>query len=245
MKQLLLGLNILLAAGALSFAHLDSAYAQESDTIAIGVGVTDSDEAGATEGEDGINISIDLGDDNNSAEEKLKNAITKLSKVIGKDISREIAIELEGMSEDEKEEIVLAMSNGFKFDSHGSGGISVREFLIAFTAIVMIFGMPVFILLLVLMFGARKRRQKMELVSTYLDAGKDVPDEVLSEFSGGGNNGLKRGVTPLAIGAGMIAAAFILDENELAAFGLIPLFMGIARLVYWKYETKAVDELSN
>ncbi|MFT5571142.1 MAG: hypothetical protein ACI9FR_000050 [Cryomorphaceae bacterium] len=241
MKQLLLGLNMLLMVGAMSFAHLDSAYAQESDAIVIGVGATSSDQTEVTEEDDGFNISINLGDEEDSAEKKLKNAVTTLSKVIGKEISDDIAIELEGMSEDEKEQIVVALSNGFSFDSHDSGGISVREFLIAFTAIVLIFGMPVFILIILLMFGSRKRRQKMDLVRTYLDAGKDVPEEVLAEFSGGGTNSLKRGVTPLAIGAGMIAASFILGETALAAFGLIPLFIGIARLVYWKYETKPTD----
>ena len=241
MKQFLLTLSLVLAGAMLNMAVADPAFAQEQPDVEVNV--EDSDVEDNPDGEEGLRISLNIGDDDDSVDEKLKHAASKLGKVFGQEFGDEMEVHLDGLSDEEKQEVVNGLSNGFTLGADGSSDFSLGHALIPLTAIVMVFGLPVFILLLVLMFGHRKRRQKMDLIKTYLDAGKDVPEQILREFSGAGDNSLKRGVTPVAVGLGMIVASFILeDSTELAAFGLIPLFIGLARLVYWKYETKTENQ---
>lgn len=231
--------SILILSLLAGMVTMSPVYAQEQDKDAIKLEVSDTviEDSGAER--DGLSVSINIGDDESSADEKLRNAANKLSKVFGEEFGQEMQLELDGMSERDKQKVVKALSTGFSIDSGDSNGMSISQSVIAFTAIVLSLGMPIIIVLLVLIFAYRKRRQKMDLVRTYLDAGKDVPEDVLAEFSSGGTNSLKSGITPLAIGAGMIAASFILDgATPLAAIGLIPLFIGLARLAYWKFESK-------
>lgn len=231
--------SILILSLAAAVLIMAPTYAQEQDKDAIKIAVSDTIVGDEDKAEEGFNISVNIGDDESSADEKLRNAANKLSKVFGKEFGEEMKLELDGMSNAEKEKVIKALSTGFTIDSGSSDGLSISESVIAFTAIILSLGMPIIIVLLILVFAYRKRRQKMDLVRTYLDAGKDVPDAVLAEFSGGSANSLKSGVTPLAIGAGMIAAAFVLDDaTPLAAIGLIPLFIGLARLAYWRFESK-------
>ncbi|MFK8019825.1 MAG: DUF6249 domain-containing protein [Pseudomonadales bacterium] len=125
----------------------------------------------------------------------------------------------------------------------GSGdGMGLGESLIAFTAIMMSLGMPILILLMVLFFSHRRRRQRLELVKTYLDANRDVPENILAGFDGASGGHLSSGVKMVGLGLGIILAVYLLADNyRVAALGLIPLFIGLSRLVLWKLEGDAED----
>jgi len=96
----------------------------------------------------------------------------------------------------------------------------------------------------VLMFSFRKRKQKMQLISQYLESGQPVPEHVMAEF--GSNDSVsspfRSGVTLLLVGIAVAIFLGTVAEPEVATLGLIPMAIGIARLLSWKYDKQSRDD---
>ena len=138
-----------------------------------------------------------------------------------------------GLGEIDGDVNALDFRRRFTTDHETSAG----EVLVATVAIVFTLGMPILILSLVLLFAHRRRKQKMELVKTYIDANQTVPEHVLAEFDNPASSHLSSGVKWVGIGLGVaLTIAILADNYSLVALGLIPLFIGLGRLVLWKLE---------
>jgi hypothetical protein len=137
------------------------------------------------------------------------------------------------------EEITIQMipDNAMNYDSDAEGLV----------AIIAVFGLPMFLLLAILFYKHRKRMVKVALIKDYLAAGKDVPIEVLTVINGAEpeapTDSLQSAVRSIALGIGLILFLGIAISWELAAVGLIPLFIGIGKLVVWRMnrDTSAVQ----
>jgi hypothetical protein len=128
-------------------------------------------------------------------------------------------------------------------DSFSFGGLS--SVIVPIFAILFTFGSPVLIIALLLLFSHRKRKQRAALVEKFIDAGKDVPPEVLATFSDNGvtRNNLQRGLMLSGIGTGVFLFLGLLVDWGVASIALIPICIGIARLLIWKLgEQKAEIE---
>jgi len=204
-------------------------------TLLVGTPAYAQDSAEEAQGKRGIKVQVDLDDDASSSDEQITALLDKVRKFTGDDIADELEIELKGMTPEEKKELVDGLEDGIRIDA---GGLDGEEVVVAIVAIVFVFGMPIFILLLVFIFGFIKRRQKLNVMKAYLDSGKDVPDQVIAEFSGEEVNNFRSGIKLIAIGLGIIVA-FTINDSNAAGFGFIPLFIGVARLVYWKFDKKS------
>jgi len=183
---------------------------------------------------DGLTITIDM-NDAEEAEKEIENAVKMLKKVLGEEIGEELESELEALDDDERDELrELFRERVFSKGSRMGGG----EFVIALVAICLTLGLPIIILVAVLFFGHRKRKQKMELISAYLAANQPVPEFVMAEFGGNTNGGagLRSALTLTLVGAAVCIFFLVLGAKEAAALGLIPIGIGIARLVSMKYE---------
>lgn len=188
--------------------------------------------------EDGVRINFSIGDDEESEkaaspDEQIERAVESIRKLAGDEVGDELALELSGLTPEEKKKLVEEFSHSFNFDGMGAGEVAV-----AIVAIVFSLGMPIIILFMVLIFAHRKRRQKMDVMKAYLDSDREVPTQVLAEFSGEDTNNFRSGVKLVAIGLGVILALYFSGNAEAAAFGLIPLFIGGARLLFWKYDNR-------
>ncbi len=181
-----------------------------------------------------IKIDLDL-DGDESDKDAIKKLTTVIKQVAGEDVANEVVLELEGLSEEEKNEIREAFAHGFPTE-HIPGWVGA----VAILAILLIFGAPVWILLVVFVFGARKRKQKMQLIQMYLDSDKDVPQQVLETF-GQPTSSFRSGVMLSAVGLGILAAFSAAGDESVGALGLIPLFIGIAKLVYWFLEERTPE----
>ena len=108
--------------------------------------------------------------------------------------------------------------------------------VISIVAILSTFGLPFVIITLVLFYKHRKRRQRDLLISNFIDAGKDVPVEILRENSGSSTpkGNLEKGVMLTGIGIGLYLFLGLLMNWDIASVALIPLFIGLARIVIWK-----------
>ncbi|RBP50872.1 DUF6249 domain-containing protein [Arenicella xantha] len=181
----------------------------------------------------GIRLNLTIDDDEElTTDEKFALARSAIKEKLGEEFADELNREIDGLTDEEKEKLVSAIEDGFTFNVDGDG-IPLAALLIAIPAVVLTLGMPVIIVLLVLWFGHKKRRQRLELINRFLDAGKDVPPEILHTIDNDGGDSLKRGIMLTGIGLGVVAGFSAVGENTVAGFGLIPMFIGIARLVYW------------
>ena len=81
----------------------------------------------------------------------------------------------------------------------------------------------------------------MNIIQVYLDAGKDVPPELLRTFDSGSNS-FRSGVMLSGAGLGFLAAFNAANESSIGALGLIPLFIGVAKLLYWFFEERKYDK---
>ncbi len=194
---------------------------------------TTTAETAGTDAKGNINIDINLDDlddlDENDAE-KIGEIVNLVSKY-NTELAQELKVELDGLSQEEKAAIVDKLEDGFDVDDIPSGAI-----LIPIVAIIAVFGLPVFLLIVLVTSGHRKRKQKMELVNLYLANDKELPEHVINAFdTGGAANSLRSGLVLTGVGLGLVAA---FNESDVGNFGLIPLFLGIARLIYWYLEER-------
>lgn len=105
-------------------------------------------------------------------------------------------------------------------------------------AIIAVFGLPLFLLIAILYYKHRKRMVKAALIKDYIAAGKDVPTEVLTVINGAEPDApadsFQSAVRSITLGIGLILFLGIAVSWELAAVGLIPLFIGIGKLIVWR-----------
>lgn len=81
---------------------------------------------------------------------------------------------------------------------------------------------------------AQKRVQHQELIQKFLDAGRDVPEELLTDFDGKSQANLSKGIKETFIGLALMVFLTVLIGFEIGAVGLIVIAAGLSRLAIWK-----------
>lgn len=116
-----------------------------------------------------------------------------------------------------------------------------QALLIPVLAILFIFGGPiaVVLVLIVLYYRAKTRRgrQQSENIARLLEAGREVPVELLrgDEPEGThGNQSLRKGMTNLGLGIGLLICLTLLDDFSTGSIGFIFIGLGLAQLTIWK-----------
>ncbi|MDG1307163.1 MAG: DUF6249 domain-containing protein [Porticoccaceae bacterium] len=153
-----------------------------------------------------------------------------------KDLDQEQRQEVKDALRSFQEGINITIPDSFSFG--GLSSVIVPIFVILFT-----FGSPVLVITLLLLFSYHKRRQRNALVEKFINADKDVPAEVLATFDGSsvsGNN-LQRGLILSGIGSGLFLFLGMLVGWNVASVALIPLCIGIARLLIWKLSEQQAE----
>jgi hypothetical protein len=220
----------------------------------------DSTPVAQAEEDGGIKIEISMDDDDvaedKNSDKELEHKIKgKVFSIIGDiieaasddmtedekaEIKREIKEAIQEIKEidddDEGHVIRVGPDNGSIFDD----GLTLLEALIPLTAIVVVFGTPIFIVAGVLYSSYRKKRLMHDTINQYVSSGKDIPPEVLKglqkEITPKSN--LHRGLVMSGIGLGIFVCFAIIGSLDAAAFGMIPLFIGLAQLLIWKLESR-------
>lgn len=197
----------------------------------------------ANENDDSPKVSGQLSWDSDSdSQEKLDDLMALISK-LDKDAAKKLEVKVEGLSDEEKLEILQKIGSNnvvhFDRDEIPDGGIAV-----AIIAIIMVFGMPVFIVVALLWFSSRRRRQKMELVNTFIQNGQEVPVHVMSDFDEGSTENLLRsGITLATVGLGLIVGFAVAGNEVVSGIGFIPLFIGLGRLGFWYMDERKAKQI--
>lgn len=230
MKQMWIGVSFIAA-----LILVNQIWAEEGSNLKFvaGAAVEESPEKPSS-------INIDVNFDEDSSDEKSIKKISELvRKIAGDKVADEVIVELDGLSEAEKAELAESLKKGIKFDTEQlPGWLGV----VAILAVALIFGSPILILITVFFFMARKRKQKMNVIQVYLDAGKDVPTELLRTFDNSVDS-FRSGIMFAGAGLGIMAAFYSANNDSVGALGLIPLFIGVAKLIYWFFEERKYDKL--
>jgi len=164
----------------------------------------------------------------------------------------EVIDELKGewkdLDEQERQEIKDALrSVGEGIDIRLDPDMDFSSVLVTIIAILFTVGSPILIVALLLFFSYRKRKQRAALIEKFIDAGKDVPPEVLASFDENGltSNNLQRGLMLTGIGIALVVVLGMLVSWPVASIGLIPICVGIARLSIWKLDKQPTNDASN
>tara|TARA_B110000503_G_scaffold131006_1_gene205028 strand:+ start:4964 stop:5734 length:771 start_codon:yes stop_codon:yes gene_type:complete len=161
---------------------------------------------------------------------------------LGGIITKLVDTEWDQLDESEQEEILEALEQietGVEIDIDHSG-FGPGKVLVSVVAILSTLGMPFIIIGLILFYKHRKRRQRDLLISKFIDAGKDIPVEILQGPDGSDEpqGNFQRGIMLTGIGIGLLLFLGILVGWDVASVALIPLFIGLARLLIWKLSTQ-------
>jgi len=200
---------------------------KESGNMVIKKKISFGLEADEETSEEHVFISID-------GEDKDIQALTKA-------ISKLVETEWDDLDAAEKKEIletIKEIESGIEVDIDTN--TSATEAVIAIVAIMFTLGSPILIIGTILYYKHRKRRQRNALIEKFLDSGQEVPAELMEsgDLADNSSNTLSRGIRLTAIGLGLFVFLGSMIGWNIATVALIPLCIGIARIIIWKLSDK-------
>ena len=109
----------------------------------------------------------------------------------------------------------------------------LEEEHIAALGIIMVFGLPVFIVALVLYFAYKNKQAKYRLASEALAAGKEIPENLFKANPKKENNDtLTKGIKNVFLGIGLGVFLWVLTSEEgIAAIGFLIFCIGLGQVV--------------
>jgi len=127
----------------------------------------------------------------------------------------------------------------------------VLDALVPLFAVVAIFGMPVFIILIIFYFDKRNKEQFHSTLQKLIESGQELSPELLQSIPGykkgnGKRNDIRTGTITAAVGIGIaLFGQFGVSETPLVGIGLLVFSIGLGILVYGIYnKDKKVNDVS-
>lgn len=114
--------------------------------------------------------------------------------------------------------------------------VGVLGALTGLVSVLLIFGMPVILVLIISAARTRRIRMQNEIVLRLAEQGHPVPPELFGDFRARRNSDLRSGLSMIGIGVGVAVGLAVAGGGEASGFALIPFFIGLARLIAWKME---------
>lgn len=230
MKNHLIKNSLMVCAMLLALGNTAPTMAQDINEVAVVANSNNIDSGSGSESH------TDAHDEFDSEVAFIVDEVIGELKAEWKDLDQEQRQEVKDALRSFQEGINITIPDSFSFG--GLSSVIVPIFAILFT-----FGSPVLVIALLLLFSYRKRKQRDALVEKFINADKDVPAEVLATFddSGVSGNNLQRGLILSGIGSGLFLFLGMLVGWDVASVALIPLCIGIARLLIWKLSEQQAE----
>ena len=155
------------------------------------------------------------------------------------------------ISAEERERIIGKLRDPRRFGDWDNWGadenLGAGKTLVATLSILLIFGSPIMLVIVILYAGYRKRQIASETAGQFLASGQSVPPEVWRGLVGDASprSNLHKGMIMLGTGLGIFLCFWLIGSIEAAYLGLIPLFIGFAQLLIWKLEKPRTDSRDN
>ncbi len=128
--------------------------------------------------------------------------------------------------------------------------IELIDNLVPIFAIAGVFGMPVFIVLIVYYFDKRNKEQFHTTLQKLIESGQELSPELLQSIPGykeenGERNDIRRGTITSGLGIGISFFGLIISVTELVGIGALVLSIGLGILAYGIYnKNKKVNDVS-
>lgn len=133
-------------------------------------------------------------------------------------------------------------SNGMEWDGF-SFDHTTSKTIIAVTAIVFIFGLPLFIIFVIFFFRYKNRRAKYRLAEQALASGQQLPENFFKEVAT--RDIRSKGINNIFVGIGLFIFLWaITGEFGLGCIGLLVMFTGFGQVVIY-YTQQERDEKSH
>jgi hypothetical protein len=113
--------------------------------------------------------------------------------------------------------------------------MELTEVAVAIAGMIVVFGLPLALVVVILIFKHRKLRMTHETIARLSEKGLPVPPELL-EAPRRGQSGLRAGLVLIALG--LAIGIFFAQTGVPWSIGLIPGLMGVALLVAWTIERR-------
>lgn len=124
--------------------------------------------------------------------------------------------------------------NGFDLGNHAS------ETIVAVTAIVFVFGLPLFIVFIIFFFRYKNRKAQYRLAEQALASGQPLPEKLFKEMRT--TDIRSKGINNIFVGIGLFIFLWaITGEFGLGCIGLLVMFTGFGQLVIY-YTQQNRDE---
>lgn len=116
-------------------------------------------------------------------------------------------------------------------------GSNTRDAIVAVTAIVFVFGLPLFIVFIVFYFRYKNRKARYRLVEQALASGQPLPENLFKEA--GQADIRSKGIKNVFVGIGLFIFLWALTgEFGLACIGLLVMFTGFGQVVIYYTQQK-------
>lgn len=111
-------------------------------------------------------------------------------------------------------------------------GSNIKEVIVAVTAIVFVFGMPTFLVLIIVYFRHKNRKAKYHLAEQALANGTPLPDDFFKSMET--SDSRTKGIKNIFLGIGLFIFLWaITGEFGIGSIGLLVMFTGFGQLVIY------------
>lgn len=116
--------------------------------------------------------------------------------------------------------------------------------IVAIISVIVIFGLPLFILIAILWFRYKNKQARYRLAAEALASGKNIPKDLFNEPENQNHEVLTKGIKNIALGIGLGVFLWVLTEEEgLAAIGFLIFCMGVGQVAI-AYATRSKKEIT-
>lgn len=131
--------------------------------------------------------------------------------------------------QDAENDVADTHSSYSPFDDDNSLGIPTS---VAIISIIIVCGLPFFIVAIVLWFRYKNKQAKYKLAAEALAAGQTIPKELFKDLEQEDHSVLNKGIMNIFLGIGLGVFLWVLTEEEgLAAIGFLVFCMGLGQVL--------------
>lgn len=138
-----------------------------------------------------------------------------------------------------KKEVRYVHDNDFSFDSAAIGS------LLPIISVIVIFGMPIFIIFIIFYFIHKSDAKKAEVAKMAIQSGQPIPDYLLDKKAlekRDPAHAYKQGIQTTLTGIGLAFFLGMIVDIEFASIGILVAFVGLGKIIAYRSDRKKGDD---
>lgn len=139
-----------------------------------------------------------------------------------------------------KKEVRYVHDNDFSFGSAAAIGT-----LVPIVSVIMVFGMPIFIIFIIFYFIHKSDAKKAEVAKMAIQSGQPIPDYLLDKKAlekRDPAHAYKKGIQTTLTGIGLAFFLGMIVDTEFASIGILVAFVGLGKMLAYRSDRKKRDD---